>query len=211
MTELIRRALLQGGVVTLHEEWWRMSQKRAFDLFFGSLLLLLALPVMLCIAIWIKTVSRGPIFFKQERVGHGIIFTVYKFRSMHWGAGGPLDEIEANDKRIITGGELLRRTHIDELAQLFNVLMGDMSLVGPRPRVPEIDEQWVRDVPNYLDRYKMKTGLTGEAQLYGRSKTLTEKMEALTLDLAYISNWSLWRDFVILFKTAPKVLYGRGE
>ena len=197
-------------------EWRNMAsyhiQKRLFDLVFGSLLALLALPVMLCIAFYIKCVSKGPVIFKQSRVGRGgNAFVAYKFRSMHVEAKGSLDEIAADDERIIPGGKFLRSTHLDELPQLWNVLVkADMSLVGPRPRPEEVDREWLKIDHSYLERQLVKPGITGPAQLDGRALTPEDKKKTVALENGYVSNWSIWRDFAILFLTVPRVLSRRG-
>ncbi|MHB1163154.1 MAG: sugar transferase [Minisyncoccota bacterium] len=187
-------------------------QKRLFDLVFGSLLALLALPVVLCIVFYIKCVSRGPVIFKQSRVGRGgSVFIAYKFRSMHVEAEGPLDEIVEGDERIIPGGRFLRSMHLDELPQLWNVLVkADMSLVGPRPRPEEIDHEWLKIDHCYLERRLVKPGITGPAQLGGRALTPEDKKKTVALENGYVSNWNIWRDFAILFLTVPRVLSRRG-
>lgn len=209
MAEWVRKAVLSSGA------WPNWSsyevQKRLFDLVFGSLLLLLSLPVMLCIAGFIGVVSRRPIIFTQKRIGlAGAVFVVYKFRSMHEAAGGPFDQIVEDDERIITGGKFLRSTHLDELPQLWNVLTGEMSLVGPRPRVVEVDREWSMLDRSYLERRLVRPGITGPAQLGGRSHTQEEKRKTVRLEREYIRNWSVWLDFVILLLTIPAVLFRKG-
>jgi exopolysaccharide biosynthesis polyprenyl glycosylphosphotransferase len=192
--------------------------KRVFDLLVGALALLGLAPLMLAIAIAIKLDSPGPIFFRQERVGKdGTRFRMIKFRSMRVDADrlkatlrtsnevtGPLFKMK-NDPRVTRVGRLLRRSSLDELPQLFNVLIGEMSLVGPRPPVPS-------EVAEYEDwamgRLRAMPGMTGLWQVSGRSDVPFHDM--VRLDLHYIRNWSLWLDLEIIARTVPAVLGNRG-
>jgi exopolysaccharide biosynthesis polyprenyl glycosylphosphotransferase len=193
--------------------------KRLFDLTLTLLAMPLVLPLMALIAVLIKLDSPGPVFFVQERVGlHKRTFRMYKFRSMYVDAEARMKELEhlneaegpifkiRNDPRVTRLGRLLRRTSLDELPQLFNVLKGDMSLVGPRPMS-------LRDV-NLFDRgiqrkrFSVKPGLTCLWQISGRSNLPFSRW--LELDLEYIERWSLWLDLKILLKTIPAVLRGSG-
>ncbi|MGA8150805.1 MAG: sugar transferase [Terriglobales bacterium] len=204
------------------EEGWPMVIKRALD-FSLSLLLLIALaPVLLLAAILIKLTSPGPVFFVQKRIGlNKRIFNIFKFRTMVINAEEKLGEIEhlnevsgpvfkiKNDPRITPVGKLLRKTSIDELPQLFNVVSGDMSLVGPRPlqlRDYELftggGEDWQRC------RFSVRPGITCLWQVNGRSSLPFHKW--MELDLQYVRNWSLWLDLQILAKTIPAVLRGSG-
>nr|MBC7246063.1 sugar transferase [Chloroflexota bacterium] len=201
--------------------------KRAFDLFSAALLLLLLLPLMCVIALVIKATSPGPSILVQERVGKGgKVFAFYKFRSMYNNSNNSEDERyardyingnhrvaaprggvfkPANDHRITPVGRLLRKTSLDELPQLFNVLKGDMSLVGPRPSMPyEVDVY----KPWHFRRLEVLPGITGLAQIKGRS-SLTFK-EIVSIDIEYIERRSLRLDLEILLKTLPVVLSGRG-
>ena len=192
--------------------------KRAVDII-GSLLgLVLGAPLFALIALAIRLDTPGPIIFRQERVGlGGQRFFIYKFRSMRVGAerekeklralneaDGPLFKIR-NDPRLTRVGAFLRRTSLDELPQLINVLRGDMSLVGPRPPTPDEVEQYL---PWHLQRLAVPPGMTGLWQVSGRSELTFDEM--VLLDIYYIEHWSPWLDFAILLRTIPKVLMGEG-
>ena len=192
--------------------------KRAFDLVLVGAGIVAIAPLLLAVALAVKFDSPGPIFFRQERVGkHGRHFSMLKFRSMDVGADKQLELLRAkneatgplfkmkNDPRVTRVGRILRRWSIDELPQLFNVLAGDMSLVGPRPPLPsEVEEyeDW------QLGRLRAVPGLTGLWQVSGRSEVPFHDM--VRLDLHYIRNWSLALDFEILLRTIPAVLTNRG-
>ena len=190
---------------------WNTLLKRASDIFLSGIAILITLPIMFLIAIVVKLGSRGPLLYKQERMGlDRDIFIMYKFRSMKIGAEnqtGPVWAKEDDDRRTPVGS-FLRSTSLDELPQLFNVLMGQMSLVGPRPERPIFVEQFKKSIPFYMHRLKMKAGLTGWAQVNGwRGNTSLEKR--IEFDLYYIKNWSLLFDFKILFLTIWKGLINR--
>jgi putative colanic acid biosynthesis UDP-glucose lipid carrier transferase len=181
--------------------------KRGFDLVVGSAALLLAAPVMLACIFAIKLSSPGPIFFRQKRYGlSGEEIGVWKFRSMRvMENGGQVRQASRNDDRITPVGRVLRKTSLDELPQLFNVIGGSMSLVGPRPHATAHNEQYRPLIDGYMLRHKVKPGITGLAQVNGaRGETETlEKMERrVELDHRYIREWSLWMDVKILIKTA---------
>ncbi|WP_232756731.1 undecaprenyl-phosphate glucose phosphotransferase [Thauera phenolivorans] len=184
--------------------------KRAEDLIVGTLIALLILPVCALIAIAIKATSPGPVLFKQHRTGiSGKRFKVYKFRSMvvHQESDGHVTQARKGDARITPIGAFLRRTSLDELPQFFNVLQGRMSIVGPRPHALAHNEYYKDLVESYMQRHKVKPGITGWAQVNGlRGETDTlEKMKArVEHDLWYIDNWSLWLDLKIIFLTVFK-------
>lgn len=187
--------------------------KRVEDLTLGTLFLLIASPVMVLIAIGIKLTSPGPVLFKQKRIGwSGNQFEIYKFRSMKLHEvtiSGLLPQATKNDPRITKFGQFLRRTSLDELPQLVNVLQGRMSLVGPRPHAVEHHQLYVDAVPSYAARHLVKPGITGYAQVSGyRGETDTnEKMEKrVEYDLLYIQKWSLWLDIKIILFTVLKGL-----
>lgn len=182
---------------------WDAVAKRAFDLTFGSLILLMAAPVMAVTAALVKLTSAGPVFYAQERMGlDGRTFKILKFRSMRTDA-----EVKgakwatAGDDRTTPIGKFIRKYSVDELPQFFNVLRGEMSLVGPRPERPVFIEEFRRQIPRYNLRHKVKAGITGLAQVEGwRGSTSLEKR--IERDLYYIEHWSLWLDFKILLRTA---------
>ncbi len=175
--------------------------KRAFDLVASGLGLLVVSPLLLLIGLLIKLDSKGPIFFKQERVGlDGVKFKMWKFRSMRVDAEAQVTWTVKDDPRRTTFGRFLRATSLDELPQLWNVFIGDMSLVGPRPEQTKFVEKFRQEIPAYMLRHKMKAGITGWAQVNGwRGDTSLEKR--IECDLYYVRNWSLWFDVKILFLT----------
>ncbi len=182
---------------------WNPIFKRLFDVLFALVALVLASPVMLVTALLVKLTSRGPIFYGQERMGlDGRTFRILKFRTMRTDAEASGAKMASkHDDRRTPIGTFLRRSSIDELPQLFNVLRGDMSLVGPRPERPVFIEAFKKQIPRYHLRHKMKAGITGWAQVNGlRGQTSIEKR--IEYDLYYIEHWSLGLDFKILVKTA---------
>lgn len=197
---------------------WRSAAKRAFDIVVAGCALLVTAPIWIGAAIAIKVSSKGPILFRQERVGRwGETFRLYKLRTMVTDAeerlselrelneaDGPLFKME-NDPRITRVGRVLRRTSIDELPQLFNVIRGEMSLVGPRPALPSEAQLWGSDLFN---RLRVSPGITGMWQVSGRSSSSFADYERL--DLYYVDNWSILIDLGILARTIPVVLSSRG-
>ncbi|MFN0158837.1 MAG: undecaprenyl-phosphate glucose phosphotransferase [Bacteroidota bacterium] len=189
--------------------FWGRITKRTFDIVVAGTIIILLSPVLLLIIILIKLDSRGPVFFKQERVGlDGKRFTMYKFRSMRVGSEELDDEAGLgirNDPRRTRIGAFIRKLSIDELPQLFNVLKGEMSLVGPRPERAHYVKEFQHAIPKYLDRHRVKTGLTGWAQVNGlRGDTSLE--ERIKYDLYYIENWSVAFDLKILMRTVRAAL-----
>ncbi|WP_110666710.1 undecaprenyl-phosphate glucose phosphotransferase [Salinicola halophilus] len=188
--------------------------KRLEDLVIGTLIAICISPFCLMIAIAIKCSSRGPILFKQYRTGiNGKRFKVYKFRSMKLGASeGSLMQARRHDPRFTRIGAFLRRTSLDELPQFYNVLQGRMSIVGPRPHALSHNEYYKELVESYMQRHKVKPGITGWAQVSGyRGETDTiEKMQKrVQYDLWYLENWSLKLDLKIIFLTAVKGFFGK--
>ena len=177
--------------------------ERVFDILFSAMALLLASPILLGVAVAVKLTSRGPILYRQERMGmDGAVFPILKFRTMRVDSerSGPRMATAADDRRTALGA-FLRRSSLDELPQLFNVLRGDMSLVGPRPERPVFIEEFKRQIPKYHLRHKVKAGITGWAQINGlRGQTSMQKR--IEYDLYYIENWSLLLDVKILVRTA---------
>jgi len=189
---------------------WRLTMKRAIDVIGSAIGLLLLSPFLLFISFLIKLDSRGPVFYAQERMGlDAKPFWCLKFRSMRADAekGGP-GWTTKDDPRRTRVGELLRKISLDELPQLINVLLGDMSLVGPRPERPVYVEQFRRNIPRYMDRHREKAGLTGWAQVNGLRGD-TSIIERTKYDLWYIENWSLRLDFKILIRTLFNVFRDR--
>jgi Undecaprenyl-phosphate glucose phosphotransferase len=184
---------------------WKLTLKRIVDVAFSSGFLLFSSPVMLFTALAIRFDSPGPVFFAQERMGlDAKPFRVLKFRSMRQDAeaNGP-GWTTKDDPRRTRIGTFLRKTSIDELPQFINVLMGDMSVVGPRPEQPAYVEQFRQSIPRYMERHREKAGITGWAQINGLRGD-TSIAERTKYDLWYIENWSLWLDFKIMLRTAFK-------
>jgi exopolysaccharide biosynthesis polyprenyl glycosylphosphotransferase len=185
--------------------------KRLFDTALAFLLLVPAIPVMLLVALAVRLTSRGPVIYRQTRVGRGgQPFTILKFRTMHPEAEsdtGPVLATE-NDPRVTLTGRVLRGTRLDELPQLINVLRGDMSFVGPRPERPEFVKDYQLDIEGYAERFRVRPGLTGYAQVNGEYHT--SATTKLKYDLAYIHNRSLWLDLRILSETMKVMLTRRG-
>ena len=212
--DLLKFMNLQAGVeeldglpvVNLNESplyGWNIVIKRTSDIVLSALAIFVSSPLLLLIAIIIKLESRGPVIFRQERAGlDGKGFEMYKFRSMRVDAEdktGPVWASKEDDRRTRLG-TFLRKTSFDELPQLFNVLCGDMSLVGPRPERPVFVKDFKKSIPRYMLRLKMKAGLTGWAQVNGwRGNTSLDKR--IEFDLYYIKNWSLFFDFKIILLT----------
>jgi Undecaprenyl-phosphate glucose phosphotransferase len=181
---------------------WRLTLKRAVDLLGSAVGLVIFSPALMLIAVAIKLDSPGPAFYAQERMGlDARSFWCLKFRSMRTDAesDGPGWTVEA-DPRVTRLGRFIRRFSIDELPQLINVFIGDMSLVGPRPERPVYVEQFRRSIPRYMDRHREKAGMTGWAQVNGLRGD-TSIAERTKYDLWYIENWSLWLDFKIILRT----------
>ncbi len=198
-----------GGVSILSlmdsplSDWENRFLKRSVDVALSLASLVLLSPLFLVIAVMIKRDSKGPVLFGQERVGQdGRSFTLYKFRTMKEGAEAETGPVWAqeNDARRTTVGKFLRENNLDELPQLWNVLTGDMSLVGPRPERPFFTHQFKEDIPRYMARHSIRSGISGWAQVNGlRGNTSIE--ERTKYDLYYIENWSLIFDAKILFMT----------
>ena len=192
----------------------RTRVKRISDIFFSMILLIVALPVMLVTALLIALEDGFPVFYRQERVGlNGRTFDVIKFRSMRLDAekdGMPVWARSADD-RVTRVGRVIRKMRIDELPQLFCVLNGDMSLVGPRPERPFFVDQLTREIPFYALRHSVKPGLTGWAQVcFHYGSTVEDAAEKLQYDLYYVKNHSLFLDLVVLFETVGVVITGKG-
>ncbi|SEI68004.1 putative colanic acid biosysnthesis UDP-glucose lipid carrier transferase [Allopseudospirillum japonicum] len=202
----LNRSPLDGAA-----RWIKALEDRCLGLVF----FLISLPVMLCIACAIKLTSQGPILFKQYRTGlDGRDFKIYKFRTMrlHQEAQGQLTQAYQGDPRITRLGALLRRTSLDELPQFFNVLQGRMSIVGPRPHALEHNEYYKDLIEAYMQRHRIKPGITGWAQvngLRGETQDLQQMQQRIEYDLFYIDHWSLGFDLKIIALTLVKGFYNR--
>jgi Undecaprenyl-phosphate glucose phosphotransferase len=190
---------------------WNMILKRGADIVFSSLAIVILSPLFILIPILLKLTSPGPVLYRQERMGiGGDTFEILKFRSMRVDAEDETGAVwaKADDPRRTIFGAFLRKTSLDELPQFFNVLKGDMSLVGPRPERPVFIQDFRKHIPRYMLRHKMKAGITGWAQVNGwRGNTDLEKR--IEHDLYYIENWSLGFDIKILLLTVWKGLVNR--
>jgi sugar transferase (PEP-CTERM system associated) len=197
-----------------HQDWFRTAVKRAFDIVVSLVLLVLALPVLAVTAAAILLESGTPVLYRQERVGRGgISFTLLKFRSMRIDAegDGAARWADRDDDRVTRVGRFIRRTRIDELPQLWNVLGGEMSFVGPRPERPCFVTELTRAIPFYAVRQSVKPGITGWAQVrYTYAASVEDAERKLRYDLYYVKNHSLFLDLVILVQTVRVVLLGRG-
>lgn len=194
---------------------WEKLAKRLMDILVSAVFLITVMPVILITAIAIKLESKGPVFYKQERLGlNGRIFRILKFRSMLQDAEshtGPVWSAK-DDPRITRVGKFIRLVRIDEIPQMINVLRGEMSLVGPRPERPVFVEQLARDIPYYKRRLKVRPGITGWAQVKHKyDETLEDVKQKLRYDLFYVENISLKMDIKILFRTILVVLFGKGH
>ncbi len=201
-------------VVTLSETpliGMRLLQKAIEDRVLSVLILIVISPILLLIAIAVKLDSPGPAFFRQNRAGwSGKSFKIWKFRSMyvHKEEAGKLKQAEKNDSRITRVGAFIRKTSLDELPQIFNVLLGDMSLVGPRPHAMQHDKEYSQRIFDYFARHHIKPGITGLAQvrgLRGETKDIDQMIQRIESDIEYINNWSIWLDIKILLLTAFKL------
>jgi Undecaprenyl-phosphate glucose phosphotransferase len=226
----VRAVLDLGDVAVLRERWFQYGDlqmldvattpvespyyfvaKRAFDVAFSLLALILLSPLMLLIAALVKLSSPGPVFFKQRRVGlNGQEFWMYKFRTMRQASTTESDTrwTTPDDQRRTGFGALLRKTSLDELPQFFNVLKGDMSVVGPRPERPYFVGQFLEEISYYNARHRLKVGITGWAQVNGWRGD-TSIVKRFEFDLYYLQNWSLWFDLRIVWMTIWSGLFGK--
>jgi len=187
--------------------------KRAFDVLFSfGFLLILFIPIYILVGLSIKLTSRGPIFFKQKRTGrNGVEFNCYKFRTMIINKEANEKQAVKDDPRVTKIGGFLRRSNIDEIPQFFNVLRGDMSIVGPRPHMLQHTIQYSQLIDKYMVRHLVKPGLTGWAQVTGyrgETKTLDQMEGRVKRDVWYIENWTLWLDLKIIYRTVRNMFSG---
>ena len=196
------------------QDWLRRVVKRTFDVVVSLVLLILFMPLMLLVALLIAIESGTPVIYRQERVGlGGRTFIVFKFRSMQKDAesDGKPRWAAAKDDRVTTLGRFLRRSRIDELPQLFNVLRGEMSFVGPRPERPVFVAMLIEQVPFYAVRHSVKPGITGWAQVrYSYGATVEQSVKKLEYDLYYVKNNTVFLDLLVLLETVRVVLLGEG-
>lgn len=189
--------------------------KRSFDIIFSLIILIVLLPFIPIIAIIIKCQSKGPVFFSQKRTGHnGNEFVCYKFRSMNISDDADLKQATLDDPRKFAFGRFMRATNIDELPQFFNVLIGNMSIVGPRPHMLHHTEQYSQLIDKYMVRHFAKPGITGWAQVNGfrgETKELWQMEERVKKDIWYIENWSFWLDVRIIYMTIRDIILGNNE
>jgi Undecaprenyl-phosphate glucose phosphotransferase len=215
---LVRERLFQFGPLHMldlatapAESLYYALSKRVFDVVFSICALALTTPLMLPIALLIKVTSRGPIFFRQQRVGlNGKLFVMYKFRTMKVDQRSNSDTVWTieNDPRCTLIGFFLRKSSLDELPQFLNVLKGDMSVVGPRPERPFFVDEFVKEVSHYNTRHRLKVGITGWAQINGwRGDTSIHKR--VECDLYYLQNWSFWFDIRIICLTLWFGIFGK--
>lgn len=198
-------------VITLSETpliGMRQLLKAIEDKLLSILILILISPILLLVAVAVKLDSPGPVFFRQNRTGwSGKTFRIWKFRSMyvHQEEAGKLKQAEKNDSRITRVGAFIRKTSLDELPQIFNVLTGDMSLVGPRPHAIQHDKEYSQRIFDYFARHHIKPGITGLAQvrgLRGETKDINQMIQRIESDIEYINKWSVWLDITIILRTA---------
>ena len=210
-TDLISSARAPGRAE--QEPAWTGTVRRLRDITGSLLLLFLTLPLCLLVACLIKLESRGPVMYRQERVGlHGKVFTLLKFRSMRQDAEarGPA-WAQQQDPRVTRVGAFIRRTRIDELPQLINVLKGEMGFVGPRPERPHFVDQLAEVIPFYRDRACVKPGITGWAQVnYPYGASIEDARQKLSYDLYYVKHRNLFLDVLILFATVRVILFQEG-
>ncbi|MBI5403782.1 MAG: undecaprenyl-phosphate glucose phosphotransferase [Ignavibacteriae bacterium] len=190
---------------------WNRMVKRIFDIIFSFVFLLLTSPLMLILTVLVKVTSKGPLFYSQERIGlDGKKFNILKFRSMKIDAesSGP-QFVSVNDDRYTKIGKLLRKFSLDELPQFLNVLIGDMSIVGPRPEREFFINQMKDSIDKYLERHRVKCGITGWAQVNGLRGPQTPIQTRIDYDVYYIENWSLSFDLKIIFKTFKELFFSK--
>lgn len=214
VTEINNKWFIQAQGFTMLHNVASVKVKRIIDILSAIALIFLAFPIYVLTAILIKLVSRGPVLFRQTRVGlQGRVFTLYKFRTMKLGSEAEGAQwAQTDDSRIITFGHFLRKTRIDEIPQCWNILKGEMSLIGPRPERPEFTEKLAKEIPYYELRHIVKPGLSGWAQVsYPYGASVEDALRKLQYDLYYIKNYSLILDLNILLRTVLVTLGRKGR
>ena len=193
---------------------FELAIKRIADIIFSGILIFLTLPIVALAIIFIKLEDKGPIFYSQIRTGlKNKKIRIWKLRTMYANSeDGEAKWAMKDDKRITRVGKILRKTRIDELPQLFSIIIGEMSLIGPRPERPEFDAILENEIPNYSLRYAIKPGLSGWAQVnYTYGSSINDAEKKLSYDLFYLAQFSIWIDLLIFFKTINLVLNGEGS
>ncbi|NOY95062.1 MAG: sugar transferase [Chlorobi bacterium] len=193
---------------------WQENVKRLLDVILSLIAIVILLPVLIVLSIIIKATSKGPVLYKQERIGKfGKSFTIYKFRSMVDGAEENGPELSSRtDSRITAIGKFMRKTHLDEIPQFYNVIVGDMSLVGPRPERKYYIDQIIKKAPHYTHLHKLRPGITSWGQVkYGYASDVGQMLERLPYDMIYLKNISLYIDFKILIYTLMACFKGNGK
>lgn len=193
---------------------WQENTKRLIDVLFSVVALIILLPAFIILAVMIKSTSKGPVIYKQERIGRfGKPFYIYKLRSMVADAENGTPELSGdNDERITKIGRFLRKTHLDEIPQFINVIKGEMSLVGPRPERKYYIDQIILKAPHYTHLHKLRPGITSWGQVkYGYASSVEEMLERLPYDMMYLKNISLYIDFKILIYTIMVSIRGNGK
>ncbi|MFM7768658.1 MAG: sugar transferase, partial [Bacteroidota bacterium] len=193
---------------------WQQGLKRLIDILASAVLLILLSPVFLIVSIIIKITSSGPVFFSQERIGlHGLPFNIYKFRSMRTDAEKGTPKLSSeNDNRVTPFGKFMRKVRLDEIPQFWNVLKGDMSLVGPRPERQFFIDQIMDQAPHYRHLHKVRPGITSWGQVkFGYAENVEQMIERLKFDIIYIENMSLALDLKIMIYTIKTVLERKGK
>ncbi|WP_200980026.1 sugar transferase [Echinicola sp. 20G] len=214
LSELVSIDKLQNGLFNIHIDSSTKWAKRTFDIFFSGLVLVLGLPIYLLIAVITKASSKGPIFYTQERIGeNGKPFHMIKFRSMRTDAEKDGPQTTSNqDPRITKWGNFMRKTHLDELPQFWNVLKGDMAIVGPRPEREHFVNQIVSISPSYKKLQGIKPGITSIGQVYyGYAETVEQMVERMKYDLLYLTGVNLKTDLNIIYQTVKVMANGKGQ
>ncbi len=204
--------LFEGDLLLVRNPWDNRL-KQLIDITVASVSFILFIPLMVIIGILIRAESRGPIIFRQTRIGRNETpFTMYKFRSMYHGSGSGDKYVREHDPRVTRVGKLLRLTRLDELPQLWNVLKGEMSMIGPRAEWFEVAREYEQKIEYYHFRHLVKPGITGWAQVnYSYGENIDDTVTKLQYDLYYISHYSLLLDIDIMLKTIHIVLFGKGR